>query len=389
MALVVMVNGQVSGVPVWNASYRVDVWASTWRYGRGVDQTASRPTPQQLLARRRRARQSRRALILRRLGVLAAALAVPAIAAETAFEPEIPQAPASTVEPLGFETPGESFPGSAFYYLQDAPALAAPAFTPAGTATGTADLAQPAQPGIGPAAAALVAMGSGSDIVRAQECLATAIYYEAASESDAGQRAVAQVVLNRVAHSAWPDTVCGVVYQGSARRTGCQFTFTCDGSLARRPSRGGWERASRIARAALAGSVYDPVGLSTHYHTLAVHPYWAPSLSRTTVIGAHVFYRWPGAAGEPAAFTFRYGGGEPQPGRAAPAAIAQAQGPDPVALAQASSLSAVPDVSETSATGGNAAGVAPQPAPSAANRLPKAGAVRSEYANSGRWIERP
>lgn len=324
-------------------------------------------------------------MIVRRIGVLTAVLAVPALAAETAFVPEIPQAPTQVAEPLGFEVPGQSFPGSAFYYLEEAPVVAA-AFSPETAGEVTADLASPAQPAIGPAAAALVAMGSGNDIARAQECLATAIYYEAASESDAGQRAVAQVVLNRVAHGAWPDTVCGVVYQGSARRTGCQFSFTCDGSMARRPSRGGWERASRIARAALAGSVYEPVGLSTHYHTLAVHPYWAPSLSRTTVIGAHVFYRWPGAAGERAAFAFDYGGGEPRPGTG----TSRAAGPDPVALALATSLAEVPGVEPTAQAAPSAEPLtAPTTAPDEGSRLPRSGTVRSEYANSGRWIERP
>ncbi len=327
-------------------------------------------------------------MLVRKLGALAAVLAVPAIAAETAFEPDIPQAPATAVEPMGFETPGESFPGSAFYYLEDTPQVAA-AFMAEDTAEPEIQSATFTQPQVGPAAAAMVALGSGSDIARAQDCLTTAIYYEAASESEAGQRAVAQVVLNRVAHSAWPDTVCGVVYQGSARSTGCQFSFTCDGSLARRPSRGGWERAGRIARAALAGTVYEPVGLSTHYHTLAVHPYWAPSLTRTAVIGAHVFYRWPGAAGERAAFAFDYDGGEPAPARAATGAGA----PDPVALARVESLAEVPGIE---------ASVAPAPQPTATpttapaapgassgNRLPSSGSVRSEYANAGRWIERP
>lgn len=350
-----------------------------------------RLTPQQLIAQRRRARKSRRAMLLHRLGALSAVLAVPAIAAETAFEPDIPQAPAPTLEPMGFETPGESFPGSAFYYLEEA-AAPAPYLTPTGAADSVTaeavELASPAQPQVGPVAASLLAIGSGTDVMRAQDCLTTAIYYEAASESDAGQRAVAQVVLNRVAHSAWPDAVCGVVYQGAARSTGCQFSFTCDGSLARRPSRGGWERASRIARAALAGTVYEPVGLSTHYHTLAVHPYWAPSLSRTTVIGAHVFYRWPGAAGQRAAFAFDYGGGEPRPGRG----MSKAAGPDPVALAQATTLAEVPDIEEAvptqAAPTAIATTAATQPLPTS-DRLPSSGAVRSKYANSGRWIEHP
>lgn len=360
-----------------------------------MDQSA-RPTAHQLLARRRRERALRRRLVVRRLGALAAILAVPAIAAETAFDPAIEQAPARPVEPMGFETPGESFPGSAFYYLDDVPQVDS-AFVPTRTPAPLARPASLAPSPVGPAAAAMVAMGSGRDIARAQECLATAIYYEAASESDAGQRAVAQVVLNRVAHSAWPNTVCGVVYQGASRQTGCQFSFTCDGSLARRPSRVGWERASRIAREALAGVVYQPVGLSTHYHTLAVHPYWADSLKRTAVIGAHVFYRWPGAAGDRAAFSFAYAGGEPPPGRAA----SREAGPDPAALARAASP-AQAQGTQASAAAMPATDPAPAPASDAATTaapggeqaasgplLPASGRVRREYANSGRWIQQP
>src|SRR5947199_78142 len=81
-----------------------------------------------------------------------------------------------------------------------------------------------------------------------------------------GVLAVAQVVLNRVRHPAFPASVCGVVYEGSTRQTGCQFTFTCDGSLYRRPDLTGWRRAYTIAEAALSGSVYAPVGYATHYH---------------------------------------------------------------------------------------------------------------------------
>ncbi|HLL58830.1 MAG TPA: cell wall hydrolase, partial [Allosphingosinicella sp.] len=118
-----------------------------------------------------------------------------------------------------------------------------------------------------PARSFTVAPAAFSARMRSIECLTAAIYYEAASESDDGQRAVAQVVLNRVRHPTYPNSVCGVVYQGSERSTGCQFSFTCDGSLARVPSIAGWARARRIAAAALAGSVYAPVGYSTHYHT--------------------------------------------------------------------------------------------------------------------------
>lgn len=140
--------------------------------------------------------------------------------------------------------------------------------------------------------------GDAQSYARASDCLTAAIYYEAASESDAGQRAVAQVVLNRVYHPSWPNTVCGVVFQGSERTTGCQFTFTCDGALARKPSRGGWDRARRIAVAALNGEVFEPVGDATNYHTIWIRPWWAPSLSNLTTIGAHTFYR-PHGRGTP------------------------------------------------------------------------------------------
>ena len=128
---------------------------------------------------------------------------------------------------------------------------------------------------------------------RALQCLTEAIYYEARSESDAGQRAVAQVVLNRVRHPSYPSSVCGVVYQGSQRRTGCQFSFTCDGSMGRAIEGNAWARAQRIATEALRGAVYRPVGLSLNYHTTAIRPYWAPSLQKQIVVGAHIFYRRP------------------------------------------------------------------------------------------------
>ncbi|WP_240609449.1 cell wall hydrolase [Phenylobacterium deserti] len=148
------------------------------------------------------------------------------------------------------------------------------------------------------------------DEARATDCLTAAIYYEAAFESVDGQRAVAQVVLNRMRHPAFPKTVCGVVFQGSERTTGCQFTFTCDGSLARKPAEEGWMRARKIAEAALHGYVMKKVGNATHYHAEYVAPYWSPSLVKVRVIGAHIFYRWTGGAGLPPAFGGRYAGGE-------------------------------------------------------------------------------
>lgn len=153
-----------------------------------------------------------------------------------------------------------------------------------------------------------------SDVDRARsiDCLTSAIYYEAGSEPEDGQRAVAQVVLNRVRHPAFPKTVCGVVFQGSDRSTGCQFTFTCDGSLARIPSKAGWARARKIAEEALDGKVYKPVGYATHYHTNWVVPYWSASLTKLANVGTHIFYRWSGGWGRPPAFRYAATGVEPR-----------------------------------------------------------------------------
>jgi Cell Wall Hydrolase len=138
------------------------------------------------------------------------------------------------------------------------------------------------------------------------DCMTAAIYYEAANEPVTGQRAVAQVILNRVRHPAFPDTVCGVVFQGSERATGCQFTFSCDSSLARNPSKGLWLRAQSVAAAALSGLVETSVGHATHYHASYVLPYWAPKLTKLTKIGSHIFYQWNGNWSRPSAFTDHY-----------------------------------------------------------------------------------
>jgi spore germination cell wall hydrolase CwlJ-like protein len=148
---------------------------------------------------------------------------------------------------------------------------------------------------------------------RALECLTQAVYYEAASEGADGQRAVAQIVLNRMRHPAYPSTVCGVIYQGSERPTGCQFTFTCDGSLARVPVQSLWKQAQKIAAEALAGKVFAPAGHATHYHADYVLPFWADSLDKSVKVGRHIFYRLKGGLGAARAFSQRYGGREPEP----------------------------------------------------------------------------
>ncbi|WP_287004685.1 cell wall hydrolase [Sphingobium sp.] len=150
----------------------------------------------------------------------------------------------------------------------------------------------------------------GMSLSRSLDCLTAAVYYEAANEPLDGQRAVAQVVLNRVRHPAYPHSVCAVVFQGAQRPTGCQFTFACDGALARAPVPYLWARAREVASAALGGYVHAPVGWATHYHANYVVPYWAASLSKIAAVGTHIFYRWQGGWGEPKAFSAHYSGQE-------------------------------------------------------------------------------
>jgi len=208
--------------------------------------------------------------------------------------------------PMPYETPGQSFPGSAYYYIaHDA--------EPASDAAASVSLlqrglhwdaqepaAELALPNSGPAARALTGLTSTIDRSRALTCLTAAIYYEAASEPDDGQRAVAQVVLNRVAHPSYPNTVCGVVYQGSERDTGCQFTFTCDGALARKPSRYFWDRAEKVAREALAGYVITllpciPIGPTASISSARSAPIAFTALTAPPGRRGHSGWPMPGA----------------------------------------------------------------------------------------------
>jgi spore germination cell wall hydrolase CwlJ-like protein len=184
--------------------------------------------------------------------------------------------------------------------------------------------------------------GSAADRAAAEACLTAALLYEAGDDAP-GEKAVAQVVLNRLRHPVFPKTVCGVIQQGSERKTGCQFTFTCDGALARPVSPQGWQRARAIAKAALDGAVYKPVGTATHYHTDYVVPYWRSSLQKIAVVHTQIFYRWPGPWGSRNVLTGRLQPGEqvdPRIARLAglrtdavlPMAIEQAAQPLPKAL---------------------------------------------------------
>jgi hypothetical protein len=149
------------------------------------------------------------------------------------------------------------------------------------------------------------------DDARAVDCLAAAVWYEAGDDA-LGQQSVAQTVINRVRHPSFPNTVCGVVFQGAERKTGCQFSFTCDGSMIRRrPSPAAWGRAQAVANASLHGFVFTFTGWATHYHTDWVVPNWSRSVDKIAKVRTHLFFRWLGGSGRPAAFRQAHAGSEP------------------------------------------------------------------------------
>lgn len=125
------------------------------------------------------------------------------------------------------------------------------------------------------------------------KCLAEAVYYEARSEVTEGQLAVAEVIMNRVADERYPSSICGVVYQGSSRSTGCQFTFTCDGSRSVNPYGDRWIQAQSVAAQVVLQFHELRTGNATHYHASYVQPSWSKRLVQTNAIGEHIFYRYP------------------------------------------------------------------------------------------------
>ena len=237
-----------------------------------------------------------------------------------------------------------------------------------------------------PAGPSFVAALGQRDRMRATLCLASAVYYEAATEPDEGQRAVAQVVLNRVRHPQWPHTVCGVVYQGSSA-PGCQFSFACDGAMARAPMLSAWIRARRVAERALAGEVYPPIGSATCYHTVHVAPAWRHRMTPVAIVGAHIFYRMPGDVLQATALPMRYGGGEPAPGplpRVAPPAelmqIAMTTPTTATGAAVATAYAPAPRSPDTLIIPSNDSRYVP-------GALPDSD-IRPEFKDSGQWIAR-
>ena len=201
-------------------------------------------------------------------------------------------------------------------------------------------------------------LGNALESSRELECLADAVYYEARGETPSGQAAVAQVVMNRVRHPAFPKSICGVVFQGAYNRTGCQFSFACDGSMRRARDIGAWSRARKIATRTLAGQMPSEVGSATHFHTTNVSPGWGPRLLRVAQVGMHIFYRF-GRGGAASYAPSRL----PSADDIAPSEIASltADGRPPVVYA-ASAIGRLEQASSTPGMGGPVGAAVTEPA---------------------------
>ena len=179
----------------------------------------------------------------------------------------------------------------------------------------------------------------GRSRVKAEKCLADAVYFEARGEPLKGQEAVAQVVMNRVFSGYYPNDVCGVVYQNANRHLACQFTFACEGrNLNRIDEPDMWEQAKRIAKDMLDGKIWlTEVGHATHYHAYWVHPSWVHEMTRLYKLGVHTFYR-PRAWGD--------GDDEPVWGKAASVNTSRADSPADTPAAAAKSAESAPPLPE-------------------------------------------
>ncbi|MBU2983460.1 cell wall hydrolase [Lentibacter algarum] len=124
-------------------------------------------------------------------------------------------------------------------------------------------------------------------------CLAEALYFEARGESVKGQFAVAEVIMNRVSSKRYPNSVCGVINQGTGRKHACQFSYTCDGRAEVIAEPKSFESVGKIAKIMVSGAKRPLTKGATHYHTKAVNPRWARKFPRTATIGFHHFYKQP------------------------------------------------------------------------------------------------
>jgi len=124
------------------------------------------------------------------------------------------------------------------------------------------------------------------------QCLSQALYFEARGESVKGQFAVAEVILNRVDSSHFPNTVCGVVRQGVGNgKYACQFTYNCDGKAEVITEPQAYRQVGKVARIMLQGEQRILTRGATYYHSVTVSPSWAKKFTQTAKIGVHKFYR--------------------------------------------------------------------------------------------------
>jgi spore germination cell wall hydrolase CwlJ-like protein len=234
---------------------------------------------------------------------------------DAADAPAAPDAPATTQRSAGPASPGQSAHAATTPLseaAQERIAHGATPLVPRAVALGSSTPAQPDALPIEVASFPRVTMAlaapeksvgaearpdyasliSADNLDREKRCLAEAVYFEARSEPEAGQAAVAQVVLNRVSSGLYPANVCGVVYQNRHHYKACQFSFACEGKSLRVTEQAAWASAVRVAEAVMAGRTYiTDVGRSTHYHANYVKPRWARSLKKMDVIGHHIFYK--------------------------------------------------------------------------------------------------
>lgn len=123
-------------------------------------------------------------------------------------------------------------------------------------------------------------------------CLTEALYFEARGENLVGQVAVAEVILNRKAHKRFPKSICGVINQGAKRKTGCQFSYKCDGRKEVFAERTAYESIAKLAQLMLDGTHRDLTRGATFYHTKSVQPRWSRKLKKTATIGEHLFFSY-------------------------------------------------------------------------------------------------